>query len=297
MVTLFIFNLFISLLLFCYYLRMRTEGTVIRLIIMILLPIVGIVLFVLLDISFLYVSTHKNKKTPLKKEEEAKFISLFLRKSEIDKWEDIVPIEDALVLNNKKTRRNLVVNTLKGDAYTNLRFLKKALKDKDTEISHYAAVVVMELKRKLTLDIHQCQVKYELANKNDFLVNEAYAEALKKYTQSGLLDNETYIKYMDTYSKVLENIINTENVKEFYYEDKIRCDIVMKKYDETISICRKYMNEFPKSCTPYILLLKIYFLKNDRKRFDELIKELILSNIKIEGQSLEIVRFWLRGDH
>lgn len=297
MFSLFIFNFFISLLLFYYYLRRKTEGRGIRFIIMILLPVVGILLFVLLDISLVFFSAYRNKKISLERAEKSNFISLLLRKSEIDKWEDIVPIEDALVLNDKKIRRNLIINTLKGDSYIYLSFLKKALKDEDTEVSHYAAIAVMETKRKLTLAIQQLEAKYELGNNEDSLVNEAYAEALKRYTQSGLLDDKAYIKYMDTYSKVLENIINTENVKEIHYEDKIQCDIVMKKYDETISVCRKYMDEFPKSDKPYILLLKIYFLKNDKMQFNEVTKELIQSNIRIEGKSLEIIRFWLRGEY
>jgi hypothetical protein len=56
------------------------------------------------------------------------------------------------------------------------------------------------------------------------------------------------------------------------------------------------MKESPKSDKPYILLLKIYFLKNNKIKFDEVMKELIGSNIRIESESLEIARFWLGGD-
>jgi hypothetical protein len=263
---------------------------------MALMPIAGIVLFISLDIWIFYFSKYKNKKISLERKEKSKFISLFLRKSEIDKWEDIVPIEDALVLNDKITIRKLIMNTLKGDDYTHLSFFKKAVKDKDTEVSHYAAIAIMEVKRKLIITIKLLESKYELGDKKDSLISEAYAESLKKYTESGLLDNRSYRKYMYAYSKVLQNIINTKNVEEIYYEAKIQCDIYMKKYDETISICRKYMKEFPKSDKPYILLLKIYFLKNNKIKFDEVMKELIGSNIRIESESLEIARFWLGGD-
>lgn len=296
MANLFIFNFFISLLLFYYYIVRKKIDRVIRFIIMTVMPISGIILFISLDIWIFYFSKYKNKKILLERKEKTKFISLLLRKSEIDKWEDIVPIEDALVLNDNITRRNLIMNTLKGDDYTHLSFLKKAVKDKDTEVSHYAAIAMMEVKRKLTNTIKQLESKYELGDKKDSLISEAYAKSLKKYTESGLLDNKSYIKYMDAYSKVLQNIINTKDVKEIYYEDKIQCDISMKKYDETISICRKYMKEFPNSDKPYILLLKIYFLTNNKIKFNEVMKELIESNIRIKSESLEIVRFWLRGD-
>lgn len=296
MVSLFIFNFFISLLFFYYYITAKKTDRVIRFIIMTLMPIVGIVLFISLDIWVLYFSKYKNKKILLEREQKPKFISLLLRKSEIDKWEDIVPIEDALVLNDKITKRNLIMNALKDDAYTHLNFLKKAVKDKDTEVSHYAAIAIMEVKRKLTLTIQQLKSKYELGDKKDSLINEAYAKALKKYIESSLLDNKSYIKYIDAYSKVLQNLINNGDVKEIYYADKIRCDIIMNQYDEAISMSRKYMMEFPRSDTPYILLLKIYFIKSNRIKFDEIMKELISSNIKIKRESLEIVRFWLRGD-
>ncbi|MBC8062765.1 MAG: hypothetical protein H7Y18_19205 [Clostridiaceae bacterium] len=221
MLNLFMINLFISFILFFYYKKIKRKDRLIRFMIMALMPIVGAILFILLDMSLVWFPVDKNKESIFKEEKESSYISLVLRKSEIGKWKSIIPIEDALVLNDEEIKRNIMIDTLKGDAYKYLGFLKKALGDEDTETSHYAATAVMEVKRKLTLDIHRLGSKYDLENHKDPIINEAYAMALKKYTESGLLDKRAYTKYMRIYLKVLENIIDTKNAKEIYYEEKM----------------------------------------------------------------------------
>ncbi len=293
MIKYFIINCIISVL-FLLYFRMRNySDRYVRFIIMLLLPFVGLILFLTLDI-YAYVFKPRNVELTSEDENKTDKVSLFMRKGVLDKELNMVSIEEALILNDNSVKRNLMINILKSDAYMYLGLLKKALKDKDTETSHYAATAVSEIKRKLTLAIQEFQARKEKEKDNIFFL-EAYSDVIRKYIESGLLDNKSLEKYSYLYSDILTDILKTDLAIEFYYEEKIKIDITLKKFDEAAEICREYMKVYKNSEKPFILLMNIYFIKKDKESFNEILSDLRNSNIKLQWESLAIVRYWLEG--
>ncbi len=208
---------------------------------------------------------------------------------------ELVPVADALELNDERIKQNLIINAIRTDPYKYLDFLKKAIKDEDTEIAHYAATAVTEVKRKLILKVQELKERYE-NNKADLTTMKAYKDALKKYNDSGLLDKNTYEKTLFIYKELLEKIIEMDESNEYLYEEIINCSILLKDFKKAIEYCNLYLKDFKKSEKPYLLIMKIYFINKNRAKFDEVLKKLKESNIALNKDSLDLIKFWEEGE-
>ncbi|MCH1969542.1 hypothetical protein [Romboutsia hominis] len=57
------------------------------------------------------------------------------------------------------------------------------------------------------------------------------------------------------------------------------------------------MKKFVQSYKPYMFLLEVYYTLNDKKNFEKVIKSLRESDIKLDKEGLDILRFWIEGDN
>ena len=224
MFKIYLINIIFSLIIFLFAKVKKKEEYFIGFIIMICLPFFGSV-FYIMNIYYRKKITSKFKVSELEKDSYSQSAELTSKPFYLSKKMDVIPVEDALVLNDEKIKQDLIINVLKSDPYKYLGFLKKALKDEDTETSHYAATAVTEVKRKLTLEIQEFEERYE-KNKTDLTVIKAYADAIKKYNDSGLLDKSAYQKNLYIYIELLEKIIKIDESDEYLYEEIINLSLI-----------------------------------------------------------------------
>ncbi|MDB8791106.1 MULTISPECIES: hypothetical protein [Romboutsia] len=231
-----------------------------------------------------------------KENEYDRNISLLIREAELKNKKDLIPIEDALNLNDHNIKRNLVIEMLKEDSYKYLEFLLKALKDEDSETSHYAATAITQLKSKLTVAIQDMEVEYYKNSKNKE-VSKEYIKALKECIDSNLIDKKERTRLTYSYKLALENYIRDIEDDENYLNELIKIYIDIKNYDKAIIYSYKYMKKFVQSYKPYMFLLEVYYTLNDKKNFEKVIKSLRESDIKLDKEGLDILRFWIEGDN
>ncbi|WP_195938407.1 hypothetical protein [Romboutsia sp. 1001713B170131_170501_G6] len=230
-----------------------------------------------------------------KENEYDRNISLLIREAELKNKKDLIPIEDALNLNDHTIKRNLVIEMLKEDSYKYLEFLLKALKDEDSETSHYAATAITQLKSKLTVAIQDMEVNYYKNSKNKEISKE-YIKALKECIESNLIDEKERKRLIYTYKLALENYLRDIEEDEIYLNELIKIYIDIKNYDKAIVYSYNYMKKFVRSYKPYMFLLEVYYTLNDKKNFEKVIKSLRESDIKLDKEGLDILRFWIEGD-
>lgn len=209
----------------------------------------------------------------------------------VEKESNIVPIEEALIINNNKTKRKLLIEALKQDIYLSSSFLKKAVNDTDTETSHYAAAALMDLKNRLMTGLQALSVKYE-DSKDDSEISIAYAEVIKRYISSGMLDSRSIKKYRYLYIHILENINRLEPEKREYFVELINTELMLKEFTKAEQTCNKFMDLHSNSEEPYIMTLKLCFTLNDTKKFKKTLEKLKGSQIKLSYSALNKLRFW-----
>ncbi|MGE5397286.1 MAG: hypothetical protein ACM3MK_07090 [Chitinophagales bacterium] len=206
---------------------------------------------------------------------------------------NVVPIQEALVLNDSKTKRSLLIDALRNDILSQSTFLQKALRDKDTETSHYAASAMFELLRQLTLALQDLAVKYD-KNPDDLESSIAYADALAKYISSGMMDSRTVREYQYLRLQVLDNLIRLAPEESQYFIDKIECTLELKEYDKALIGCDHFMNKHGHNNEkPYLLYMKTYYMLHDEPNFRIWMEKLRIAPISLTYTGLSILRFWI----
>jgi len=213
---------------------------------------------------------------------------------EKDRELNIIPLEEALVINNYSERRKALIEVLKQDTLKYMEKLQYAISNEDTETSHYAVSAIMEIKSKLLTSIQELEVKYE-ENTDNKEVTESYIEVLRKYLDSGLLDERTTRKYQYTYLSVLRNYIEIIGPSKTYFEEKLRMEIELGIYTEAEVTAKEYIEEFPTTEKAYLSLLKYYYTVKSRDKFFEAIQMVKSAPIKLSNEGITILRYWTKG--
>lgn len=217
-----------------------------------------------------------------------------LEKLDVHKEINLIPIEEALILNDFKIRRRMLLDLLKNDFIQQLSTLNIAINNEDTETSHYAAVAIVEVKRKLLLSLQEMSKHYDENKRNiDYL--STYAKTIKQYLHSGFLDQRTDINYKQLYASVLSDLLEVKQNDEMYMIEKVNTEIDLGRYTEAKKYSEAYLHAYPEREQAYLMLLKLHYLQKKYTELTEVLKQLRTSSIPFTNQTRSIIEFWSRG--
>lgn len=279
-----------SIIYFAYwYAKNRQEG-IFRLSMIIFLPILGYLLFFLLWLKNKYSRGQNEAAYELGEAWESlvpgKPTKCYDEKSILD----LVPIEEALLLNDNGIKRAMLLDMLKGDMHKYPFILKAALVNEDTETSHYAAAGIVEVKRKLQQYLQECKQKYEASKDKNALISYAYA--LRAYQNCGLLDEANEKKTMAVYKDILRELLEFYSGEEVFFTDLISYEIEAGDLDTAGTYCKKFIDECKQSEKPYLMYLKLFYSSHDRKSFNDMLQILEGSTVCLSYNAWNIINFW-----
>lgn len=206
--------------------------------------------------------------------------------------QEVVPLTDALLLNDDREKRQMLIRLLKDYSIDHMSILQKALENDDTETSHYAAAAIQELKRKLVKNLQTLEFEVEL-NPDDPKLLSAYAKALAEYVKSGLFEERTSKRYMFQYRDSLEKLIQLEPEASEHHISKIDLEINLKEYESALKDARRFLESCPGQEEAYFSMMKVYYVLRDHENFQAIITMLRHSQIRLSPVGLEKLRFWL----
>ncbi|MFJ7825500.1 hypothetical protein [Psychrobacillus sp. NPDC096623] len=295
MILYYLFYLVVSAIIIVFSSKKSWKEWLLRMTIVSFLPVVGWLFPVVWPKAWI---TNKGQlfSEYMKQQEENIDIEVHVTHSKMNKEKElsVIPIEDALLVNNYMTRRKVMIDVLKEDAIQYIDVIKMAVLNEDTETSHYAVSAVMEVKRKLSISLQELSVKFE-QHKEDTQVAKAYAQVINKYLLSGFLDNQTLRKYKYTYIHILTQIIVNGGEDMDIFEEKFKTEMEMKEYIKAEQTCRQYLNKYPNEENPYLNLLNLYYTTRATTNMLEVLEDLMKSRVRLSNRALTIVRYWSGG--
>ncbi|MED4453983.1 hypothetical protein [Metabacillus fastidiosus] len=271
--------------------RKDDRNIIMKILIGLFCPLIGLLL--------LYFMFHQKKDEKhylpddlIKKGEET---SEILSRVDVEKETNIVPVRDALLLNDNQTKRRVLMNVLKNETFNKIEILQTALQNEDTETSHYAAAAIQDTKGQLLKSIQQLEYEAErFPNEIERLA--PYARVIKQYVNTGFLDDRTRKQYLYQYFQLLENMIELAPREKEYYIEIINCALELEELERA----ETYSHAFLKYCgaeeEAYFSSMKLYYKLKNQSKFHEILQMLRDSPVKLSPQGLNKIRFWLHGD-
>ena len=188
---------------------------------------------------------------------------------------DIIPLEEALLVNEKKDLRSVFVNVMREDIRNSLASITLALDSEDSETSHYAAAVLSDELNKFRLFV-QKQLRQIREKENQDTESE-----------------ELLIDYMDHILK--QHIFSEHEQRKFVlerYEALCLRTLELKDYGNTEKWCLRMEAQYPGELSTYTCKLKLYFARQDREAFFQTLDTLKKSDVVIDRETLELIRIF-----
>jgi hypothetical protein len=205
---------------------------------------------------------------------------------------NMVPLEEAIAVSDKKSLRTLMLNIIKGDIQKVLPAIALALNSEDSETSHYAASVLRDELNDFRVNVQKIflEIKNEDENQTDC------ENLLLPYMNSVLeqrvftdMEQEAMVKQLANVGEILYKK-SPAQMKSRYYEWICLRLLEIQEFQAVEEWCQIAINQYPKELSSYTCQLKLYFTMQEKTKFFEVMNQLKQSNIVIDRETLELIR-------
>lgn len=208
---------------------------------------------------------------------------------------NMVSLEEALEVTDKKNLRALIMNVIRGDYRNSLSSISLALNSEDSETAHYAASILQDVLNEFRASIH---AQYRALDEAQEGLTERciqLIEYMNPIVEQRVLTDLEQRSMSERMAEVLEKAWNAEPVKisSVVYEKVCQRLLETENYEECQKWCVRLMEQYPGTLASYTCQLKLYFSCQDRENFFRVMQELRESEITIDNETLELIRIFM----
>ena len=120
----------------------------------------------------------------------------------LDTDKKIVPLEEALLINEPRVRRELIMDVLNDDPEEYMDLLKQARMNEDVEVVHYAITAMVELSKEYDFRLQKMEKLYA-ASPDDPEILEQYCDFMEEYLNQGILEAQMEREQRERYIRLL----------------------------------------------------------------------------------------------
>ena len=259
-----------------------------RFIVMILCPVIGPLFFFVGHLFYIVVFWKKVDLADVIFSKER--IRVRMRADE-ERERDIIPLEEAVLVNEKKNLRLVMMNVLREDIQNSLTAITLALDSEDSEASHYAAAVLSDELNKFRIYVQK--LWKQIQEEPD---RTEYAEMLLDYVDNVLRQRifSAYeqCRFVEILNSAAELLYEKDPARFTVGRDEEVClrTLEIKDYDHSGKWCLRMAERFPEELSTYTCRLKLHFAMQDREAFFDALGALKRSNVVIDNETLELIR-------
>lgn len=219
----------------------------------------------------------------------------FTKTLNADEETRIMPIRKALELEDYTIRRETILNLIKKDTNDYTVFMKIALKNQDTETSHYAASSILHSKRQQDNKMDKISQLYKKDSTNPDVIIK-YADELMSYINNDYLDDDIKSRYVKENIKTLKRIVDEKiDLNSKYLYNLIDLLLSIKDFKNVYIYCDLLIDSYPNTEEKYVFALKTYYVMKDFNKFNIILEKFRSSGISFSNETIKIIRFWLGG--
>ncbi len=203
----------------------------------------------------------------------------------------IVPLEEALLLNDHSTRRDLMMDVMYSNPGDYVEQLQEARMNDDTEVVHYAVTALVELQK--SYDLRFQELEHEMEQKPDSmeLINE-YLDLIERYLESGLLEGNARAAQLQRYIRLLEKKINAAPDAMVLYVKRADACLQVGEYDAAYRNIETLLEKWPGDEKGYLLLIRYFSANKDRKGISQVLTMIEQRAVYLSPKGRGVVEFW-----
>lgn len=204
----------------------------------------------------------------------------------------VVPLEEALIVNDPSDRRRLMLSMLTEDPDAYLAQLQAAKLNDDVEVAHYAATAVAQISKESDLKLQQLERAFKTDPSTENL--DAYCDYLGTYLDSGLAEGRVEQIQRQQYARLLARRCEREDGAAL----RIRYATALAdagELDEAEAVITQLVAEVPDEQEAWMLCLRLALMRCDGEAVQQVIDAIDNQHVYLSAENREKLAFWRDG--
>lgn len=204
----------------------------------------------------------------------------------------VVPLEEALIVNDPSDRRRLMLSMLTDDPDAYLAQLQAAKLNDDVEVAHYAATAVAQISKESDLKLQQLERAFKTDPSTQNL--DAYCDYLGEYLASGLAEGRVEQIQRQQYARLLARRCEREDGAAL----RIRYATALAdagELDEAEAVITQLVAEVPDDQEAWMLCLRLAVMRRDGEAVQQVIDAIDNQHVYLSAENREKLAFWRDG--
>ena len=205
----------------------------------------------------------------------------------------VVPLEEALIVNDPSDRRRLMLSMLTEDPDAYLAQLQAAKLNDDVEVAHYAATAVAQISKESDLKLQQLERAFKTDPSTENL--DAYCDYLGEYLASGLAEGRVEQIQRQQYARLLARRCDREDGAAL----RIRYATALAdagELDEAEAVIAQLAAEVPDDQEAWMLCLRLAVTRRDGEAVQQVIDAIDKQHVYLSADNREKLAFWRDGE-
>lgn len=204
----------------------------------------------------------------------------------------VVPLEEALIVNDPSDRRRLMLSMLTEEPDAYLAQLQAAKLNDDVEVAHYAATAVAQISKESDLKLQQLERAFKTDPNAQNL--DAYCDYLGEYLASGLAEGRVEQIQRQQYARLLARRCEREDGAAL----RIRYATALAdagELDEAEAVATQLVAEVPDDQEAWMLCLRLAVMRRDGEGVRQVIDAIDNQHVYLSAENREQLAFWRDG--
>ena len=205
----------------------------------------------------------------------------------------VVPLEEALIVNDPGDRRRLMLSMLTEDPDAYLAQLLAAKLNDDVEVAHYAATAVAQISKESDLKLQQLERAFKTDPSAQNL--NAYCDYLGTYLASGLAEGRVAQIQRQQYARLLARRCEREDGLAL----RVRYATALAdagEVDEAEDVAERLVADAPDEQDVWMLCLRLAVLRRDGEMVQRVIDAVDKQHVYLSAENREKLAFWREGE-
>lgn len=204
----------------------------------------------------------------------------------------VVPLEEALIVNDPGDRRRLMLSMLTEDPDAYLAQLQAAKLNDDVEVAHYAATAVAQISKESDLKLQQLERAFKTDPSAQNL--DVYCDYLGTYLASGLAEGRVAQIQRQQYARLLARRCEREDGLAL----RVRYATALAdagEVDEAEDVAERLVADAPNEQDVWMLCLRLAVLRHDGEMVQRVIDAVDKQHVYLSAENREKLGFWREG--
>lgn len=204
----------------------------------------------------------------------------------------VVPLEEALIVNDPSDRRRLMLSMLTEEPDAYLAQLQVAKLNDDVEVAHYAATAVAQISKESDLKLQQLERAFKTDPSAQNL--DAYCDYLGEYLASGLAEGRVEQIQRQQYARLLARRCEREDGAAL----RIRYATALAdagELDEAEAVATQLVADTPDEQEAWMLCLRLAVMRRDGEAVQQVIDAIDNQHVYLSAENRDKLAFWRDG--